>query len=174
MITWTYRTNENKTARSTLGKMGDNMLFFVGINPSTAHPEHLDRTVSRVEKFATGKDYDSWAMLNIYAQRATSPGDIHKDMNSELHEQNLRAIRQITGQVSSFDICAGWGVEINRRSYMMRCLRDMAEILGTERRWWHLGKLTKEGHPRHPLYLRSDSSWQIFDIKSYLENNLSD
>ena len=35
--------------------------------------------------------------------------------------------------------------------------------------WYCCGKMSKRGHPHHPLYLRKDEEVRAFDIDAYLE-----
>lgn len=168
MISWTYITNDENTARYTLGKLGSKMLFFIGINPSTARPDDLDRTVARVENFVNNNGYDGWVMLNVYAQRATNPNDMHRELDGEIHTENVNQIARLVKEHPSAEVCAAWGTEIDRRSYLKNCLRDIVGAIGTDKRWIHLHHLTKYNHPRHPLYLPSDAAFSAFDIETYI------
>ena len=35
-------------------------------------------------------------------------------------------------------------------------------------KWYCAGKVSKKGHPHHPLYLRKDEKIRPFDVESYL------
>lgn len=170
MIRWTYITNKDNSARYTLGKLGNKMLFFVGINPSTARPDDLDRTVARVENFAFNNGYDGWLMLNVYPQRATNPNDMHLEIDTVMHQEHIEQVKQFIDEHKHFDICAAWGTEIDRRKYLKDCLRDLVEAIGYDKNWIYLHELTKHNHPRHPLYLPSKALFSKFNIKSYLDN----
>lgn len=172
MNNWTYITNDDNTARYTLGKLGKRMLLVIGINPSTARPDDLDRTVSRVERFIKDNGYDGWVMLNIYPQRATDPNKMHSELDREIHLENISQIKKLVNTHSVFDVCAAWGTEINRRPYLMDCLRDIVSAIGTDKRWVHLHHLSKNNHPRHPLYLPSNAMVNQFNINGYLKTNL--
>ena len=50
----------------------------------------------------------------------------------------------------------------------MDCLKEVATTLGLDEKWVNIGALTKQGHPRHPLYLAANSKLNDFDIKTYL------
>ena len=169
MIKWTYITNNDNTARYTLGKLGKRVLFFIGINPSTARPDDLDRTVTRVENFALDNGFDGWVMLNVYAQRATNPKDMDKTPNLQLHKENIEQIKNLIKKIPEYQICAGWGTEIERRKYLKDLLKDIIETIGHDKNWIHLNQLTKYNHPRHPLYLPSNSEFSSFDTKAYLK-----
>lgn len=76
MTRWLWERNPEGTARFTLATLGSNPLVCVGINPNTAVPDDLDRTVNRVTGFASSNGFDSWTMLNVYPQIATDPDNI--------------------------------------------------------------------------------------------------
>jgi len=165
---WTYITNKDNTARYTLGKIGSKMLFFIGINPSTAKPDDLDRTVARVENFAFANGYDGWLMLNVYPQRAINPKDLHKECDWSLHKEHIVEVRRFVKQQRNFEICAAWGTEIDRRAYLKDCLNDLVKTIGLDKEWLFLHELTKYEHPRHPLYLPAKAEFSKFDIRSYI------
>ena len=75
--------------------MGNNPLITIGINPSTAEPEKMDNTMKSVERIAMGNGFDSFIMFNVYAQRATDPNQMNKEINPMLHKENMRAFQWI-------------------------------------------------------------------------------
>ena len=93
-MAWIYSTNQNNTARFTLGETGTKIIGCIGVNPSTAEPEKLDRTIQSVKRIATTNGFDGWLMLNLYPQRATDPADLHKRANGALYERNQVEIRE--------------------------------------------------------------------------------
>ncbi|WP_370567037.1 DUF1643 domain-containing protein [Leucobacter sp. cx-169] len=54
-----YANTPDDSARFLLGTVGTNPLVCMGVNPSTATPEKLDRTVTRVARYAELNDHDS-------------------------------------------------------------------------------------------------------------------
>ena len=62
--------------RYILGTRGARPLICIGINPSTAAPDHLDNTLKSAERIALFNGFDSFIMFNVYAQRATLPYDM--------------------------------------------------------------------------------------------------
>lgn len=166
---WTYIKNKENSARFTLGKIGKRNLFIIGINPSTAEPNKLDNTVTKVEKLALANGYDGWVMLNVYPQRATNPNDIHIEIDMKIHKENLKQLELLIQENSNFDIWAGWGTLINKRPFLKLCLKDVVKVLGVERNWIHLNELTKYGHPKHPLYLPHNSEFKKFNINAYIQ-----
>lgn len=107
---WIYVNNDDNSSRYILGTEGKKSLICFGINPSTAEPENLDNTLKSVERLTKNNGFDSWIMLNVYPQRATNPKNLHKDMNEELHKQNLKEIENVLK--NSPVIWAAWGTLI--------------------------------------------------------------
>lgn len=166
---WLYAPNFYSEYRYILGTRGKNPLICIGINPSTAEPDHLDNTLKSVERIALGNGFDSFIMFNVYAQRATSPDDMEKTCNPQLHRENLEAFRYVLSISEKPTVWAAWGAIIEKRGYLAACVRDMVEVgQGFGASWVCAGAVTKKGHPHHPLYLRKDEKIKPFDIEAYL------
>ena len=170
---WLYVPDYYADYRYLLGTRGENPLICIGINPSTAAPGDLDNTLKSVERIAAGNGYDSFLMFNVYAQRATRPDDMDRELNLRLHRENMAAFRYILQNVApgvSPAVWAAWGAIIEKRPYLPGCVRDMVEI-GRQygAHWLRAGKCSVKGHPHHPLYLRKDEKTVDFDIENYLE-----
>ncbi len=166
---WLYAPNFYSEYRYILGTRGKKPLICIGINPSTAEPGNLDNTLKSVERIALGNGFDSFIMFNVYAQRATSPDDMEKTCNLQLHKENMEAFRYVLSLNEKPVVWAAWGAIIEKRSYLADCLRDMVQIgQEQEAQWCCAGAVTKRGHPHHPLYLRKDEKLKCFDISAYL------
>ena len=168
---WLYAPNFYSEYRYILGTRGKNPLICIGINPSTAKPDALDNTLKSVERIALGNGFDSFIMFNVYAQRATSPDDMEKTCNPLLHKENLEAFRYVLSISRNPSVWAAWGAIIEKRKYLPGCVRDLLEA-GREygANWYCAGRLTKKGHPHHPLYLRKDEKLEPFDVSTYLDS----
>ncbi len=171
---WLYVPDFYSEYRYILGTKGDNPLICVGINPSTAAPDDLDNTLKSVERIAFGNGYDSFIMFNVYAQRATNPDDMEYEFNPFLHSENMKAFEHILRlSKDGGHIWAAWGNIIEKRDYLSECVLTMAEIskrYGS--RWYTAGKISKKGHPHHPLYLKADTQLDSFDVDLYCEKIL--
>ena len=167
---WLYAPNFYCDYRYILGTRGKNPLICIGINPSTAQPGDLDNTLKSVERIAIGNGFDSFIMFNVYAQRATDPDTMEKTCNLQLHRENLEAFRYVLSISKNPAVWAAWGTIIEKRTYLAQCVKDMVAI-GQEygAHWYCAGKVSKKGHPHHPLYLRKDEMVKPFDIETYLE-----
>ena len=170
---WLYVPDFYTEYRYILGTRGQNPLICIGVNPSTAAPDDLDNTLKSVSRIAEGNGFDSWIMFNVYAQRATRPEDMDRELNPELHRANMAAFEYILQNVAQGlrpAVWAAWGTIIEKRSYLPGCVRDMV-ALGRryDARWLCAGKRSAKGHPHHPLYLRKDERTVEFDVEQYLE-----
>ena len=168
---WLYVPNRYDEYRYILGTRGKTPVICIGINPSTAAPDNLDPTLKSAQRIATANGYDSFLMFNVYAQRATRPDDMEKARNEWLHNENMKAFRyllSIAGERPA--VWAAWGSIIEKRGYLIDCVREMLEI-GREAGavWLHAGPLSVKGHPHHPLYLKSDTPLESFDACGYLD-----
>ena len=170
---WLYVPDFYTEYRYILGTRGRNPLICIGINPSTAAPDALDNTLKSVSRIAAGNGFDSWIMFNVYAQRATRPDDMDRELNGQLHRENMAAFAYILSGVAaggfSPAVWAAWGTILEKRPYLPGCVRDMV-LLGQQygARWLRAGKCSVKGHPHHPLYLRKDEKVCDFDIEDYL------
>lgn len=167
---WLYVPNRYSEYRYILGTRGRKPLICVGINPSTAAPDALDPTLQSAQRVALSNGYDSFLMFNVYAQRATRPDDMERDLNPALHTENRLAFRYLLSLSERPAVWAAWGNIIEKRSYLMDCMRDFAadgQAVGA--RWYTAGPPLKSGHPHHPLYLKGNTPLLEFDIQKYLE-----
>ena len=166
---WLYEKNGNNSARFILGETGEKPLVCVGINPSTAEPNNLDRTLTNVKKFSEINGYDGWLMLNVYPQRSTDPNGLHTYLDKKLHSFNLKFIADYLSEYNEVDVWAAWGTLIKKRKYLGDALKDIVEGLeDIGVRWVNIGKVSKDGHPHHPLYLSHKSEVETFDIDNYI------
>ncbi|RMD47648.1 MAG: DUF1643 domain-containing protein [Alphaproteobacteria bacterium] len=120
--------------------------LFIMLNPSTATEVQNDPTVERCERRARALGFGAFRVCNIFAWRATDP-------------RAMRAAPDPVGPLNDAAILAGcdwadmvvcaWGTHgahLNRGPEVERLLRAAGV------RMHHLG-LTRDGHPRHPLYI---------------------
>ncbi len=169
---WLYVPDFYSEYRYILGTRGERPLICIGINPSTAAPDDLDNTLKSVERIALFNGYDSFIMFNVYAQRATKPDDMERVCNPLLHDENMKAFEYVLRLSKEPPaVWAAWGSIIEKRRYLPDCVRSMI-ALGEQygATWYSAGKISKKGHPHHPLYLKKDTPLDIFDVSGYLQH----
>ena len=167
---WLYVPDFYSEYRYILGTRGERPLICIGINPSTAAPDDLDNTLKSVERIALHNGFDSFMMFNVYALRATNPDDMERRFNKRLHEENMKAFEYILRlSCDSPSVWAAWGNIIEKRDYLSACVSDMIEIgKRYNTRWYTAGKISKTGHPHHPLYLSKTTILDDFDAENYI------
>lgn len=170
---WKYHQSSDKSARYVLGTKGENTLLCFGVNPSTASPSDLDPTLKCVSRIAESNGYDSYIMCNLYPQRATEPNNMHKVMDESYVEENILAIRSIFNEIqeqkNQIDIWVAWGSIIDSRDYLINCLEQISEVSKEyNTNFICRGKISKSGHPHHPLYVAKTEQFKPFDMESYL------
>ena len=121
------------------------------LNPSTADAAQDDPTIARCVRFARRLGATGLAVVNLYAYRATKPADLWKapDPVGPSNDHHLAMFLAMAAR-SDFPIIAAWGSNA-RPERVAEVLRlphaDRLQALG----------VTKDGAPRHPLYLRADA-----------------
>lgn len=121
---------------------GDGYAMFVGLNPSTADEIQDDPTIRRCIAYAKGWGYSGLCMTNLFAYRSTLP-KIMKAATDPVGPGN--DARLLQAAESAAVIVAAWGTHGPHRGRAEK-VRQMLPRL-------HYLRLTKEGHPGHPLYL---------------------
>jgi hypothetical protein len=137
--------------RYTLWRLWDDRphVVFIMLNPSTADAQADDPTIRRCMGFARLWGYGGICVVNLFAYRSTDP----RALATVLDPVGPRNDEQIDSTIGGADlIVAAWGAHgtIGARSAVVRALVEKHRPLH------HLG-LTKNGSPRHPLYLRGDT-----------------
>lgn len=133
------------------------LVAFVMLNPSTATELVLDPTLRRCEGYAKLWGYDGFMVANLFALRSTDPKGLLKVTNP-FGEYNLDAIKRVAND-AAFVVC-GWGSNAScgkwwSDGFGKTCRDDVLATLKDQIKLHHIG-LTKDGYPKHPLYLRKD------------------
>ena len=119
-------------------------VVFCGLNPSTADENKPDRTVKRCTNFAKAWDFDAYWMLNLFAYREKKR-ELMKKQVEPIGPANDGVIARIAKEADLF-VCA-WGADGGHRGRDAQVLQLLRSID------LHCLRLTKEGHPEHPLYI---------------------
>lgn len=126
-------------------------VMFVGLNPSTADEHGDDPTVRRCIGFARKWGFGGVMLVNLFAYRSTDPSGL-LEVDDPIGRGNDRHILSCAGRAKR--IVVAWGTK--------GCLLDRnQDVLAILPRAYCFG-VTKEGHPKHPLYLAGDTSVQPF------------
>jgi hypothetical protein len=119
------------------------------LNPSTADAFQLDPTNRRCVGFAQTWGFGALVTTNIFAFRSTNPAGL-RTANDAVGPENNKMI--VAAAKNADLVIAAWGTygELQDRN---NAVRGMLTEAGIE---LHKLRLTKAGHPGHPLYVAGD------------------
>jgi len=118
---------------------------FIGRNPSTATERQDDPTVRRCKRFAEGWGYGTLVMTNLAAFRDTDPARMHSAPDPIGPENDV----EFLGSRGPAVVICAWGTHAKDPALYRHSLAVLAKL--SQRA--HVLRLTREGFPRHPLYL---------------------
>ncbi|MGR3483773.1 MAG: DUF1643 domain-containing protein [Paracoccaceae bacterium] len=125
-------------------------MLFVMLNPSTATEAQNDPTVERCERRARAYGCGAMRVTNVFGLRSTDPRGLRM-ATDPVGAQNDDAIAESARdwlRADEVTLCA-WGTH---GAHLGRGPAVEALLRATGRPLSVLG-LTKDGHPRHPLYV---------------------
>jgi hypothetical protein len=130
-------------------------VLFVMLNPSTANGVDNDPTIRRCIRFAATWGFAHLTVANAYALRSTDPRCLWH-ASDPVGPDNDRWLRQLSGADQAI---AAWGTHI-RPDREQRVL----DLLGLSPTPVHCLGVTRDGHPRHPLYLDATTPRRRYPI----------
>lgn len=129
------------------------IVTWVMLNPSTADAFQDDPTIRRCISFSKEWGYNGLIITNIYALRSTDPKGLLK-VQDPIGREN---VIHISNAIAESQLVIGaWGAfKLGVPDEVYKVLKQV-EIycLGT----------TKEGHPKHPLYVKGSTKPQRFAL----------
>jgi hypothetical protein len=127
------------------------MALFWGLNPSVADAERNDPTVRRFIHFARRENCGGFIAVNWFAWRATDPRELVRRSDQPIIGAGNPLWIRNSIELCRGPIIAAWGGHriINDRLKELPYLLNghNLQCLGT----------TRDGSPRHPLYVRNDA-----------------
>ena len=144
------RLSESKSAHA----------LFIMLNPSTADGKSDDPTIRRCLGYAARWGYGVLEVANLFGLRATDPRELlrHPDPVGPRNDEYVLAAIRDTTETGGIVVCA-WGVRggyHGRDAAVLRLIHSAGispSILG----------LTRDGHPRHPLYMPASVKPRAWD-----------
>ena len=136
-----YRYGLTRTWDQTAPK-----LLFIMLNPSTATELKNDPTIERCQRRSKALGFGAVRACNLFAYRATDPRDLKK-AKDPVGPHNLAYLLESARWADTI-LCA-WGTH----GAYMGMGPATKNLLASENLTLHHLGLSKEGHPRHPLYV---------------------
>lgn len=130
--------------------------LLVMLNPSTADARQDDATIRSCVRLLAAQGYGSLEVVNCFAWRATKPTDLPA-IERAIGPSNDDVIRSAIERCDVV-ICA-WGANskaIGRGGWVVEQARARRPAV------YCFGK-TRDGMPKHPLYIKSGTPLEVFD-----------
>jgi len=121
------------------------LVCWVMLNPSTADANFDDPTIRRCMGYAARWGYGGIIVVNLFGLRATNPKELYK-VDDPIGPKNSNYISRASWQ-SNMTIAA-WGTKGTYLSQNLAIIKKTTNL--------YCLALTKNGHPKHPLYLTRD------------------
>lgn len=140
----------------------DPMIEFIMLNPSTADGQQDDPTIRRCISFATRWGYGAIVVRNLYAYRATDPLEL-VNVEDPVGPQN----RAYLGNAIGLCTIAAWGANPAAVGWWNGYPFGWQPSAIKRKQLLCLG-VTSSGAPRHPLYVRGDTTPVPWDAAAFL------
>ncbi len=146
--------SKDRAYRYALWRIWDKSLpkiLFIGLNPSTANEIKDDPTNRRCKRYAYDWGYGGYIMSNIFAYRSTDPKKL-KTINDPIGPKNNYWLKKLNKEATlTIGAWGNHGTLLNRGKKVINIIDELYCL-----------RITKEGHPSHPLYLPSNLKPIIF------------
>ena len=142
--------SNDKKDRFSLSRIWDSKkpkALYIMLNPSYADDESDDPTIRRLIFFSKKFKFGGFYVSNLFTQITPYPKELNMDNNSK--KKNLIIISELIKK--SDLIVYAWGNLVSE-PMQLRKLIESPLCFG----------INKNGTPKHPLYLRSDTKLQDF------------
>lgn len=137
----------------------DRTLVFVMLNPSTADAQTDDPTIRRCKAFAAREGYTRLDVVNLFTYRTPSPAELWALPEAERNHSSADGHLVDTALIMPTLVCA-WGA-VPKHAHTR--VGQVARVLSAVSTLVCLGT-TKNGMPRHPLYVRSDQPLEPWSL----------
>src|SRR5262245_41939737 len=144
---------------------GEGLCGFIMLNPSSADEHSDDPTIRRCIGFAKGWGYSGLIVGNLFALRASDPAVLLAARDPVGGGANARALVDLIDEATLI-VCA-WG----RFAWVDRRGREAVALIRARGRLPHCLGLTRDGAPRHPLYLSASTQPVPIDFRIREKNS---
>ena len=177
MMKRTAKFSECKRYRYRLGRYWEPSkpyVIFCLLNPSTADAYKDDPTIRRCINYAIRWQYGGLEILNIFAYRATNPKDMKSapidpigignrsafsDASKHVRQHYIDLYKKNEYCFDNVPVICGWGTHGGYKDQGEKALE-----------WIHVDgcsafalDTTKDGFPKHPLYLKADLLPSVYE-----------
>jgi hypothetical protein len=144
--------DESKKYRYSLWRIYDETkpkVTFIMLNGSTADADNDDQTLRRCIQFAKDWGFGSLEVVNLFGYRTTFPKELKKAEDPAGPENDNYILKAI---INSKMVVVAWG---SNGGFKKQNKHVLDLLKNNFIRPYCIG-ISKDGHPKHPLYLKSD------------------
>ena len=128
---------------------GGKSALYIMLNPSTADALVDDPTIRSCVRLAFDNGYNAIEVVNLFAFRATDPNDLlHREPSEIFGPENRQHIEAAMGR--SAVLIAAWG---SHKSTLLGAT-EITLLADARNYTFHCFGVTRNGAPRHPLYIK--------------------
>lgn len=138
-------------------------VLFLMLNPSTADSYQDDPTIRRCINFAKNWGFGGLIVGNLFAYRSPTPKILLK-AKDPIGNDNLSYLQSMYEE-SEIIIC-GWGNSIIV-NHLLKNNLNYKPLTGTKDKLRYLS-LSKDGTPKHPLYLKNELKPLKYELIKYI------
>lgn len=131
---------------------------WVMLNPSTADAEVDDPTIRRVIGFSRGWGFGGVLVVNLFALRSTNPDALLSPLRDPVGPENDRTL--LRAFLTAHTVVGAWGAHPAAPPRARYVADHIAALAG--RRRINCLAVTKDGAPRHPLYMPASASLEVW------------
>ena len=149
-ISRSAKISNDRQERFSLSRIWDlnkPKILYIMLNPSYADDEFDDPTIRRLIFFSKKFKYGGFYVANLFTQITPYPKFLN--IESSIQKNNLKVINDLV--LKSKTIVYAWGNLVSEPKELMKLI-ERPLCFG----------INKNGTPKHPLYLRSDTKLQNF------------
>jgi hypothetical protein len=129
---------------------GEPTCLFIMLNPSTADAERDDPTIRRCTSFAKREGFGRLEVVNLYGFRSPSPSVLFASPDPAGPDND----REIEGALDRADsVVVAWGNHAEQER-----VNKVVGLIERSGKASNCFGLTKLGQPKHPLYLKAETS----------------
>lgn len=134
--------NKNRFVLKREWNKSNKKILFIMFNPSKANETKDDPTIRRLINFSKKFNYGGLIVGNLYTYISSNPNKIDRSQN--ISKKNIKILAKLINSVT--DVVYAWGNNTDEPN-ILKQLVDRPMCLGKN----------KDGSPKHPLYLPSNS-----------------
>ena len=147
--------SDDNMYRYTLSRIWDenkDLVMFLMLNPSTADDKVNDPTIRRCINYAKSWNYGGVLVTNLFAYRSTYPKKL-LEISDPIGPENLNYLENLNERVSMCVCSWGKSLTVDKLLKKFPNYKPLSKINSHKLRYL---ELSKDGTPKHPLYLKKD------------------